>query len=65
MPTSSEDDMSTHAHYHGYRKHRGKLCLQCFHYRRVSEEEEACEACERWLTYPTTKRADCDQYVSS
>jgi hypothetical protein len=64
MPTSSEDDMSMHAWYRGHRKHRGELCRQCFHYRRVSEEEEACDAYERWLTYPTTKRALCEQYVS-
>jgi hypothetical protein len=64
MPTSSEDDIPAHAHYHGYRKHRGSLCLQCFHYRRVSEDEEACEAYERWLTYPTVKRVVCEQYVS-
>jgi hypothetical protein len=64
MPARGEDDIPTHARYHGYRKHRGKLCLQCFHYRRVSEDEEACEAYERWLTYPTTTRAVCEQYVS-
>lgn len=64
MSTRGEDDMPTHARYHGQRKHRGDLCLQCCHYRHVSAEEEACEAYERWLIYPTTKRALCEQYVS-
>jgi hypothetical protein len=65
MSTRGEyDEVSTHARYHGYRKHRGELCRQCFHYRRVSEEGEACKVYERWLTYPTTKRALCEQYVS-
>jgi hypothetical protein len=64
MPTSGEDDLSTHARYHGHRKHRGELCRQCFHYRRVSEDAEACDAYGRWLTYPAVKRVVCEQYVS-
>jgi hypothetical protein len=64
MATRDENDRATHAQYHGHRKHRGDLCRRCFHYRRISEEEEACEAYERWLTYPTVKRVVCEQYVS-
>ena len=64
MATRGEDDLSTPTRYHGRRKHRGELCRQCFHYRKVSEDAEACEAYERWLTYPTTKRALCEQFVS-
>jgi hypothetical protein len=64
MATRGEDDIATHTRYHGHRKHRGELCRQCFHYRWLSEKEEACDAYERWLTYPTTKRALCEQYVS-
>jgi hypothetical protein len=65
MPTRGEDDeVPTYAQYSGRRKHRGDLCRRCFHYRRVSEDAEACEAYERWLTYPTVKRVLCEQYVS-
>jgi hypothetical protein len=64
MPTRGEHDLPTYTRYHGHRKHRGDLCRQCFHYRRVSDDAEACEAYERWLTYHTTKCALCEQYVS-
>jgi hypothetical protein len=64
MHTRDKDDIPTHARYQGHRKHRGDLCRRCFHYRRVSPDEEACDAYERWLTYPTTTRAVCEQYVS-
>jgi hypothetical protein len=35
MSTRGEDDRPTHARYHGQRKHRGDLCLRCFHYRQA------------------------------
>jgi hypothetical protein len=64
MSTSGEDHRPIQVRYRGHRKHRGDLCRQCFHYRRVSEDAEACEAYERWLTYPIMKRVLCEQYVS-
>jgi hypothetical protein len=64
MHTRGESEVPPYARYTGQRTHRGELCLQCFHYRRVSEDEGACEAYERWLTYPKTIRAVCEQYVS-
>jgi hypothetical protein len=65
MHTRGEyDEVSMRARYHGHRTHRGEFCLQCFHCRSVSEDAEACEAYECWLTYRTTKRVVCEQYVS-
>lgn len=57
MHTRGESEVPTSARHTGQRKHRGELCRRCFHYRRVSKDAEACEAYERWLTYPNIKRA--------
>ena len=50
--------------YQGTRRHRGNLCPKCFFYRRVSDEEEACDALERWLVNPPVKRENCDHFIS-
>ncbi len=48
------NELPPRPHDKGTCKHRGELCTRCFHDSRLSQDEEACDAYERWFTYPTT-----------